>query len=50
MRKCNKCTDIFCDDCEKLVNQNKEFSTNQNELKRERPNDFGHLLPEYIIT
>ena len=51
MRNCNKCTkDILCDDCDKLVNQKKEFSTNLNELKREPPNDFGHMLPKYIIT
>ena len=50
MRDCNKCTkDILCDDCDKLVNQNKEFSANLNELKREKPNDFGHMLPKYII-
>ena len=49
-RNCNKCTkDILCDGCEKLVNQNKEFSANLNELKREKPNDFGHMLPNYMI-
>ena len=51
MRNCNKCTkDILCDGCDKLVNQNKEFSANLNELKREKPNDFGLMLPKYIIT
>ena len=51
MRDCNNCTkDILCDDCDKLVNQNKEFSANLNELKREKPNNFGHMLPKYIIT
>ena len=51
MRNCNNCTkDLLCDDCDKLVNQNKEFSANLNELKREKPNDFGHMLPKYIIT
>ena len=33
-----------------LVNQRKEFSANLNELKREKPNDRGHMLPKYIIT
>ena len=34
MRNCNKCTKyILCDDCDKLVNQNKEFSANPDELK-----------------
>ena len=51
MKNCNKCTkDQLCDDCEKSVNQRKEFSANLNELKREKPNDFGHMLPKYIIT
>ena len=51
MRNCNNCMkDILCDACDKLVNQNKEFSANLNELKREKPNDFGHMLPKYIIN
>ena len=51
LRNCNKCTkDILCDDCDKLVNQNKDFSANLNELKREKPNDLGHMLPKYIIN
>ena len=50
-RNCNKCTkDILCDDCDNLVNQDKVFSANLNELKREPPIDFGHMLPKYIIT
>ena len=51
MRNCNKCSKgQLCDDCDKLVNLRKEFSPNLNELKREKPNDFGHMLPKYIIT
>ena len=51
MRNCNKCTkDILCDGCDKLVIQNKEFSANKSELKREKPNQFGHMLPKYIIN
>ena len=50
MRNCNQCTkDVLCDDCDKLVNQNKESSANLNEIKRQPPNDFGHMLPKYII-
>ena len=50
-RNCNNCTkDVLCDDCDKLVNQNKEFSANLNEIKREKPNDLGHMLPKYIIN
>ena len=50
-KNCNKCTkDIFCDDCDKLVNQKKEFSANLNELKRQPPNEMGHMLAKYKIT
>ena len=47
MRKCSNCQkDFLCDDCDKLVNQKKEFSANLNELKREAPDDeIGHMLP-----
>ena len=51
MRNCNNCAkEILCDGCNKLVNQKKEFSANLNELKREKPNDFGHMLPKYVVT
>ena len=51
MRNCNNCIkDLLCDQCDKLVNQIKEFSANLNELKREAPNVFGHMLPKYITT
>ena len=51
MKNCSDCTkDILCDECDKLVNQKKEFSANLKELKREPPNDFGHMLPKYIST
>jgi len=51
MRNCNKCSkDILCENCDKLVNQRKEFSANLNEMKREPPDEFGHMLPKYIIT
>ena len=42
MRNWNICTkDILSDDCGKLVSQNKDFSANLNELKREKPNEFS---------
>ena len=51
MRNCNKCPKVLlCDFRDKLLNQNKEFSANFNELKREPPNEFGHMLPKYITT
>ena len=50
MRNCTNCKEnILCDNCDKLVNQNKEFSANLNELKRLPPNDFGYMLPKYKI-
>ena len=49
MRNCNKCAkDFLCDNCDKLVNQTKEFSANANEVKRQPPNPFGHMLPKFI--
>ena len=51
MISCNKCDrDNLCDDCDKLVNQRKEFSANLNEMKRQPPNEFGHMLPKYETT
>ena len=45
MRKCSGCKkDILCDNCDKLVNQEKEFSANLNELKRQPAIEFGHML------
>ena len=50
-RICSDCKKgFFCNDCDKLVNQRKEFSANLNEIKREAPNDFSHMLPKYITT
>ena len=49
MRNCNKCAkDNLCDGCGKLVSQNKKFSASPNELKRQTPNKFGHMLPKKI--
>ena len=46
--KCNKCSkDVLCEDCDKLVNQNKEFSDNLNELKRQDPKENGYMIPWY---
>ena len=51
MRNCIDCKkDILCDRCDNLVNQQKEFSANLNELKRKKPNEYGHMLPKYITT
>ena len=51
MRNCDDCKkDILFENFDKLVNQRKDFSTNLNELKREPPNEFGHMLLKYIIN
>ena len=50
MRNCCDCKrDILCENCDELVNQKKKISANLNELKREKPNDLGYMLPKYII-
>ena len=51
MRKGNKSTiNLSCGGCDKLLNQSKDFSASLKELKRQPPNEFGHLVPKYIIT
>ena len=51
MKNCTDCKeDILCDRCDKLVNQRKESSANLNELTRQPPNEFGYMLPKYIIN
>ena len=50
MRHCNACKDgILCVTCNNQINENKEFEANLNLIKREKPNDRGHMLPYYII-
>ena len=51
MRTCSKCTkNLLCVGCDKVINQNKEFTANLNELKRQTPNEYRHMLPKYKIT
>ena len=51
MSNCGVCKKhILCDGCDKLVNQNKKFSANLNEIRQEPPNEFGYMLPKYITT
>ena len=51
MKNCTECKkDILCERCDNLVNQKINFSANLNELKRQTPNVFGHMLPKYITT
>ena len=48
-RICVDCKkDILCDEYDQLENQRKEISANLNEIKREPPNQFGHMIPTYI--
>ena len=49
-RFCNKCSDDYiCEDCESKTKQYKEFEANLNLLKRQSPNEFGYMLPYYIV-
>ena len=49
LRNCDNCDkDILCAFCDKLVNQRKKFSAFLNELKRQPPIGFGHMLPKYM--
>ena len=51
LKNCTDCkTNILCECCDNLVNQKKEFSANLNEMNRERPKKFGHMLPKYMTT
>ena len=45
---CKGIKDILCGNCDRSINQKKEFSANLSELKRQAPNEFGHMLPKYI--
>ena len=48
LRNCSKCSkNISCDKFGKLVILSKEFSTNLNKVKRQPPNQFGHMLIWY---
>ena len=50
MRFCNECNEgKMCDKCNIQINENKEFQANLNELKRHPPNEFGHMLPHFVI-
>ena len=52
--KMRNCTEfkkhVLCETCDEVVNQKKEFSANLIQLKREKPNKTGHMLPKYITT
>ena len=50
MRFFNQCNDKkLCNKCNYQFNENKEFETNLNEIKRHLPNEFGHMLPYHKI-
>ena len=51
MKNCHKRDkEILCDECDKLVNQTKEFSANLNEIKRQAPKDFGRMRPKFLCN
>ena len=50
MRFCNECNaKILCARCDNQINECKKLEANSNQLKRQIPNQFGYLLPYYII-
>ena len=50
MRFCNECDDKkMCVKCNNHINENKEFEANLILLQRNVPNEFGYMLPYYII-
>ena len=50
MRFCNECNDNkMCIKCNNQINENKEFEAILNEVKRNPPNEFGHMLHYYEI-
>ena len=51
LKNCTDCKkEIVRHKCDNLVNEQKEFSANLNELKRQAPNKFGHMLPKFVTT
>ena len=50
MRFCNEYDgEKLCNKCNNQINENNDFEANLNELKRHSPNDFGQLLPYFVI-
>ena len=48
MRFCNECNDKkVCNRCKNQINENKELKTNSNLLRRQAPNEFGHIVPYF---
>ena len=49
MRFCNECNDKkLCDKCNNQINENKELEASLNQLKRNWPHKFGHMLPHFV--
>ena len=40
---------MLCNTCIYQVNENEEIEANLSLLKRTAPNQFGHLLPFYVV-
>ena len=48
MRRCNESkAGILCTTSNNQIDENKNFEAKLNELKRHRPDQFGHMLPYY---
>ena len=50
LTQCNERKDgTLCTTCNNQINERKEFEANLHQIKRKAPNDFGYMLPYYII-
>ena len=50
MRQCNECKDgILCTTCNNQINENKEFRANLKLMRRDVPDQFGHMLPYLVV-
>ena len=50
MRRCIECKgEILCDACQNQITESKKFEGKLYLLKRDFPNEFGHMLPYYKL-
>ena len=48
MRFCNECNkEKHCNRCKSQINEIREFESNINLLKRQAPDQYGHMLPYF---
>ena len=52
MEKCEECVesvDTICDVRRSKIKKTRKFNANLQEMKREAPNESGHMLPYYLL-